>query len=190
MTLVSRLLHPLMGWVVLGMLAFALLPWYFLQSQSLADALWNSWGSESAGSGWFQALRHGRPWLWSGLAGLAISGAALLLPPSRQQGRWLMAGALFGLLGLLASGFAIGAPGWVFATLEAGWGPLEKGQFGMGLGGAVVLLSLVVLLGVAVARLGVFPLRCLCVLSRAAVCGPAGAVCGVPGVAFFGVGVL
>ena len=156
MTIVSRLLHPLMGWVVLGLLAFALLPWYFLQSQSLTDALWKSWATESAGSGWFQALNHGRPWLWSGLVGLAISGAALLLPPSRQQGRWLIVGALLGLLGLLASGFSIGAIGWVFATFEGWWGPLEKGQFGMGLGGALVLLSLVVLLGVGVARLGYF----------------------------------
>jgi iron(III) transport system permease protein len=63
---------------------------------------------------------------------------------------------LLGLLGLLVSGFAIGATGWVFSTLEGWWGPLEKGQFGMGWGGGVVLLSLVVLLGVGVARLGYF----------------------------------
>ena len=151
-----RLTHPLVGWVVLGALAFAALPWYFLQSQSLLDALWNGWGSESAGSGLAHAMGHGRPWLWSGLAGLLIAGAALTLPPSRTQGRWLVAGALVGLLGLLGSGFAIGAPGWTFATLEGWWGPLDKGQYGMGWGGAVVLLSLVVLLGAGVARMGYF----------------------------------
>ncbi len=155
-SLFRRLLHPLMGWVLLGLLAYAVLPWYFLQSQSALDALWRGWGSEGAGSGLVQALSHGRPWLWLGLAGLVVSGAALLLPPGRTQGAWLFAGALLGLLGLLVSGFAIGATGWVFSTLEGWWGPLEKGQFGMGWGGGVVLLSLVVLLGVGVARLGYF----------------------------------
>jgi len=151
-----RLTHPLVGWFVLGALAFTALPWYFLQSQSLLDALWSGWGSESAGSGLAHAMGHGRPWLWSGLAGLLIAGLALTLPPSRAQGRWLVAGTLLGLLGLLGSGFAIGGPGWVFATLEGWWGPLEKGQYGMGWGGFVVLLSLVVLLGAGVARMGYF----------------------------------
>ncbi len=155
-TLLHRLTRPLIGWVVLGVLAFAWLPWYFLQSQSLLEALWSGWGSDSVGSGLAHALHHGRPWLWSGLVGLALAAGALLLPPGRAQGVWLVAGALLGLLGLLGSGFAIGAPGWVFATLEGWWGPLDKGQYGMGWGGAVVLLSLVVLLGAGVARLGYF----------------------------------
>ncbi|MFM7343269.1 MAG: ABC transporter permease, partial [Betaproteobacteria bacterium] len=155
-SLLHRLSHPLVGWLVLGALAFSALPWYFLQSQSLLGALWSGWGSESAGSGLAHALHHGRPWLWSAAAGLAVSGLALTLPSGRLQGGWLVAGALLGLLGLLTSGFAIGAPGWVFATLEGWWGPLQKGQYGMGWGGAVVLLSLVVLMGAGVARLGYF----------------------------------
>jgi len=154
--LFRRLVHPLVGWVVLGALAFTALPWYFLQSQTLFEALWNGWGNESSGSGLAHAIGYGRPWLWTGLAGLLIAGLALALPPGRAQGGWLVVGALVGLLGLLGSGFAIGAPGWVFATLEGWWGPLEKGQYGMGWGGAVVLLSLVVLLGAGVARLGYF----------------------------------
>lgn len=155
-TMTHRLAHPLTGWVLLGALAFAVLPWYFLQSQSLLEALWGGWGQESTASGLAQALTHGRPWLWVGLLGLLLSGMALCLPAGKQQGRVLVAGALLGLVGLLASGFAIGITGWVFPTLEGWWGPLDKGQYGMGWGGAVVLLSLVVLLGAGVARLGYF----------------------------------
>ena len=155
-TMTHRLAHPLTGWVLLGALAFAALPWYFLQSQSLLEALWGGWGQESTASGLAQALTHGRPWLWVGLLGLLLSGMALCLPAGKQQGRVLVAGALLGLVGLLASGFAIGITGWVFPTLEGWWGPLDKGQYGMGWGGAVVLLSLVVLLGAGVARLGYF----------------------------------
>jgi iron(III) transport system permease protein len=155
-TMTHRLAHPLTGWVLLGALAYAVLPWYFLQSQSLLNALWSGWGQESTASGLAQALTHGRPWLWVGLLGLLLSGMALCLPAGKQQGRVLVAGALLGLAGLLVSGFAIGISGWVFPTLEGWWGPLDKGQYGMGWGGAVVLLSLVVLLGAGVARLGYF----------------------------------
>lgn len=155
-TMTHRLAHPLTGWVLLGALAYAVLPWYFLQSQSLLNALWMGWGQESTASGLAQALTHGRPWLWVGLLGLLLSGMALCLPAGKQQGRVLVAGALLGLAGLLVSGFAIGISGWVFPTLEGWWGPLDKGQYGMGWGGAVVLLSLVVLLGAGVARLGYF----------------------------------
>lgn len=155
-TMTHRLAHPLTGWVLLGALAYAVLPWYFLQSQSLLNALWMGWGQESTASGLAQALTHGRPWLWVGLLGLLLSGMALCLPAGKQQGRVLVAGAFLGLAGLLVSGFAIGISGWVFPTLEGWWGPLDKGQYGMGWGGAVVLLSLVVLLGAGVARLGYF----------------------------------
>ena len=160
-----HLSHPLVAWVVLGTLAFAALPWYFLQSQSLLEALWGGWGSEGSGSGLAQAMHHGRPWLWSGLAGLLISGLALALPPGQAQGRGLVDGALVGLMGLLGSGFAIGAPGWVFATLEGWWGPLDKGQYGMGWGGAP----------------GLFPLGRVCLVSRHGLPGFAGAVRRVSG---------
>jgi iron(III) transport system permease protein len=51
---------------------------------------------------------------------------------------------------------AVGATGWSFAALTALWGDLPAGQPGIGLGGATVLVSLLMLLGLGVARLGYF----------------------------------
>jgi iron(III) transport system permease protein len=112
-------------------------------------------GAETA-SGLVQALRHGRPWLWIGAAGLLLALLALRAPAGPVQGRLLLAGAGAGLLGLLAAGFGIGAAGWSFEFLQAWFGELPGGQFGIGLGGALVLLALLMLLGAGIARLGYF----------------------------------
>ncbi|MDP3085850.1 MAG: iron ABC transporter permease, partial [Rubrivivax sp.] len=106
--------------------------------------------------GLVQALQHGKPWLWSGLAGLALAFAAWRLPAGRSQGLLMVTGAAVGLAGLLGSGFAIGLRGWSFDFLSAAFGPLGAGQFGLGLGGALVLLALLMLLGAGIARLGFF----------------------------------
>jgi iron(III) transport system permease protein len=152
-----RLQRALQVWVLLGLLSFALLPWYFLQQTSLMAALPRVWADAETASGWVQAVQHGRPWLWSAVLGLGVCGLAVLRPWSaRLQGALLLLGSLTGLLGLLGSGFAIGATGWSFAALETLWGALPVGQYGMGWGAAVTLLSLLVLLGAALARLGGF----------------------------------
>ena len=152
-----RLQRALQGWVVFGLLGFALLPWYFLQQLSLAEAMAGVWAGAETASGWAQAIHHGRPWLWLGAVGLLVCGLAVMTPwPARRQGWGLLLGSLMGLLGLLGSGFAIGATGWAFESLTAMWGALPTGQYGMGWGAAVVLLSLVVLLGASLARLGAF----------------------------------
>jgi iron(III) transport system permease protein len=152
-----RLQRALQLWVLLGLAAFALLPWYFLQDRSLLSALPEVWQGPDAGSALVQAFAHGRPWLWSGALGLLLCLTGLGLPmPAKAQGRWLTGGAVSGLLGLLLSGFSIGATGWSFETLEQTWGPLATGQYGMGWGAALVLLALLVLLGAGLARLGAF----------------------------------
>jgi len=109
-----------LGWALLGLLAFALLPWYLGE----------------AGSGARQALA-GKPWLWTALAALAVALAAWRLPAGRLQGWTLAAAGLLGLAGLLGAGFAVE-------------------RTGIGLGGALVLLALLMLLGAGIARLGYF----------------------------------
>jgi iron(III) transport system permease protein len=143
-------------WALLGLAAYAVLPWYFLQQQSFGSALLGVWSHDASASGLVQASMFGRPWLWTGVAGLLIAGSGLFLPVGRGQGVVLVTGALVGLLGLLGSGFAIGVPGWSFPVLDAWLGPLDKGQFGMGWGGFVAVLCLIVLLGAGIARLGYF----------------------------------
>ncbi|MEY4077492.1 MAG: putative 2-aminoethylphosphonate transport system permease protein PhnU, partial [Pseudomonadota bacterium] len=144
-------------WALLGLLSFGLLPWYFLQQGSLWSALPHIWGGPETASALLQVLQHDRPWLWFGFAGLSICLTALTMPflaHPKRQGVFLVAGALLGLMGLAVSGFAIGAVGWSFEFLEQWVGPLASGQYGMGWGAAGVLLSLTILLGAGLARLG------------------------------------
>ena len=140
-----RTQHTVLAWLLLGLAAFTLLPWYFQQ-----DA-----GSDSA-SGLTHAWRLSKPWLWFGLAGLLLAAAGALLPPTRAQGGLLLGGGALGVVGLLASGFTIGARGWSFDALSALFGTLPAGQFGMGLGAALTLLVCLMLAGAGMARLGFF----------------------------------
>ncbi len=145
-----------LAWLLLGLVGFALLPWYFQQDTGLLKALPGVFGGAETASGLVQALHHGKTWLWLGLLGLALAAAAWTLPPSRLQGGLLASGGALGLLGLLAAGFGIGAQGWSYEWLNAAFGALPTGQFGIGLGGALMLLALLMLLGAGVARLGYF----------------------------------
>jgi iron(III) transport system permease protein len=144
------------SWLLLGVAAFVLLPWYFTQDQSLWRALPGVFGGAATAGGLTQAAVHGRPWLWSGLLGLLVCTVGWLLPASRTQGWCWVLGAGAALLALLGSGFAIGATGWSYDTLNAWFGELPGGQYGVGLGGALVLLALLMLLGAGIARLGYF----------------------------------
>ena len=112
-------------------------------------------GDDTA-SGLIQAGLQGRPWLGLALAGLLLALRGAGLPVGRTQGLWLCAGAVVGLCGLLGSGFAIGLRGWSFKFLGALFGALPAGQPGLGLGGALTLLALLMLLGAGLARLGFF----------------------------------
>ena len=90
------------------------------------------------------------------MAGLAVCAVGAALPGGRRQGALLVAGATLGLAGLLGAGFAIGARGWAFEWLDALFGALPSGQFGLGLGGVLALASLLMLLGFGLARRGFF----------------------------------
>jgi iron(III) transport system permease protein len=145
-----------LGWALLGLAAFALLPWYFPQNLTLWKSLPGVFGGADTASGLVQAAVHHKPWLWFGAAGLLLALVATRAPAGPAQGRLLLAGSGLGVLGLLAAGFGIGATGWSFEFLQAWFGELPGGQFGIGAGGALVLLSLLMLLGAGIARLGYF----------------------------------
>jgi iron(III) transport system permease protein len=146
----------LLGWALLGLAAFALLPWYFPQNITLVKALTGVFGGAESASGLVQGLSHGRPWLWGSAVGLLLALAGWWQAPGRHQGHWLLAGSVLGLATLLGSGFSIGATGWSVASFSGWFGELPTGQFGIGLGGALVLVALLMLLGAGVARLGYF----------------------------------
>jgi len=147
------------AWLLLGAAAWLLLPWYFQQDLPLLKALGGVFGGPDTASGAVQALRHGQPWLAIVPLALALAAVGWVLPAGRAQGRWLLAGGALGVAGLLASGFGIGAQGWAWAWLQALFGALPRGQFGIGLGSALALLALLALLmlaGAGIARLGAF----------------------------------
>ena len=150
----ARTRRAVLGWWVLGLAAYALLPWYFQQDLGVLKALPGVFGGSDTASGLVQALRHGKPWLALGLLGLLLAGAGTFMAPSKRQGWLLLGGGALGVVGLLASGFAIGARGWSFDVLGAWFGSLANGQFGIGLGGVLVLLALLMLAGAGLARLG------------------------------------
>ncbi|MBP6717351.1 MAG: iron ABC transporter permease [Rhodoferax sp.] len=154
--LTVRTQRAIQAWTLLGVAAYVLLPWYFLQRGSLWSALPGLFGGTVSGNGLTQAVSHGRFWLWSGFAGLLLAGAGTFLTAGRRQGGVLVAGALLGLVGLGLGGFLIGINGWSYEWLITAFGPMEQGQYGVGWGGFVVLVSLVMLLGAGLARLGYF----------------------------------
>ncbi|MFP5477256.1 MAG: ABC transporter permease [Gammaproteobacteria bacterium] len=142
--------------IAIGLVAYALLPWYAIQDTSWWQALPGIWREGDAADGLIQAAKQGRPWLFAGLAGLVPCMIGSSLAPGRAQGRWWLAGGGLGALALAVSGLAIGARGWSFAALNTLFGELQVNQFGIGIGGFVVFAMLVVLAAFGLARLGFF----------------------------------
>ncbi len=127
------------GWVLFGVAAYMLLPWYFLQSRSLWSAVPRMFDTGEAASGIALAALQGQPWMWASLAGLAVAAFAnLAMSSGPRQGVVLASGAVLGLAGLLLGGFAGG------------------GQHGLGWGGFFVMAALLMVLGAGIARLGLF----------------------------------
>jgi iron(III) transport system permease protein len=144
------------AWAVLGLMACVLLPWYFPQDLTLAASLRGVFGGETTAGAVVQVLQHGRSWLGVAIGALLVALAAGFMPAGRAQGRVLVGVAVLGLLAVLGGGFAIGLRGWSFEVLNGWFGELPRGQIGLGLGGAITLLSLLMLLGAGLARLGRF----------------------------------
>ncbi len=150
-------------WLMVGLLAYGLLPWYAIQDTAWYSVLPQVFGGAETASGLVQVLVHGRVWLALGLLGLGLA-----VPAGKPQSTWLLAGGLVGFLGLLSSGFMIGARGWSFAILNAQFGELSVNQYGIGMGAFIALLSLVMLTAFGVARRGYFKgwaARCCCCCS-------------------------
>ena len=151
----DRMRSALFVWTGLGFAAFALLPWYLAADKGVLETLRTLFVADDSASGLRAAATLHRPWLWIVLLGLALC-ACGAFAQGLARGRLVGLGALIGLAGLLGSGFAIGASGWSFAWMSAAFGALAAGQPGLGLGGALTLLALLMLLGCGLAGSGKF----------------------------------
>ena len=143
-------------WLLIGALAYLLLPWYFVTESSLLQSLGSAWTRSEAASGALQTAWLGRPWLAAAPIGLALGLAGWAASGRARQGGLLIAGGLVVLAGILIGGFTIGARGWSIEALTTRLGPLPVGQPGLGLGGVLTLLAALMLLGAGAARRGFF----------------------------------
>jgi iron(III) transport system permease protein len=143
-------------WLLLGLLAYVLLPWYAIQDTAWYSVLPQIFAGPETANGLLQTLVHGRVWLGFGLAGLGLAAVSLWRPAGKPQSDWLLAGGSLGFFGLLASGFLIGARGWSYAGLNAHFGELAVNQYGIGIGAFIALLALVMLGAFGLARRGYF----------------------------------
>jgi len=142
--------------IAIGVLAYLAFPWYAVQDSNGLLSIPQVFSNEQAGNGLMQAGAYQRPWLWVGVVALAIAAFGASMVPTKKQGTVLMAAGALGVVGLMVSGFAIGAKGWSFEVLSTAFGALSKGQFGIGWGGFVALVSLIVVTAFGVARRGYF----------------------------------
>lgn len=143
-------------WLVVGLLAYLVLPWYAIQDTTWYSVLPQIMGGPETANGVVQALVHGRQWLLLGLVGLLIAATGLVVPAGKTQSNWFLVGGLTGFVGLLSSGFLIGAKGWSFGFLNTQFGALSSNQFGIGGGAFCALLALLMMVAFGVARRGYF----------------------------------
>jgi iron(III) transport system permease protein len=153
----SRHLHPLVAWLAVGAIGFALVPWYALQDSVFGFSWLPQFGARDFAPALLQALLHGRAWLWPIGALLGAVAILLALPLGRRsRASLLIAVAVAGFVYTLAQGFAIGPRGWQFDVLASVAGETTAVQYGMGLGAALVLAAFAMLFSLGLAERGFF----------------------------------
>ncbi len=144
-------------WLAIGAVGYLCAPWYALDASLLSTGWLRDLAAKPNAPALLQALQHGRVWLAPTGALLLASGIALRPRIMRDvRSRALLLLGATGFIYTLGQGFAIGAQGWAFDALTHAWGPLAGGQFGMGLGAAMVLSSFAMLFSLGLAERGYF----------------------------------
>src|SRR5579872_1850193 len=149
--------RALLIWLAIGAAGFLVVPWYALQ-----DSVWTlGWlahfATKDVAPAWLQAATYGRVWL-APLGLFLLAGLAPLVPAlgSKVRGNLAIAIGALGFTYLFAQGFAIGPAGWNFASLKATFGAIDGGQYGVGLGAALVATSLAMVFALGLAACGFF----------------------------------
>src|ERR1051325_2672838 len=115
-----------LGWIVLGWIGFALLPWYGFDSAASPTI-----GAYFfAGSGLVLGLR-GAWWLLPILVPLLIALRPTAGTPRDSGALWLVAAGVAGLALITLQGFTIGLNGWTSDTLRGLFGDPGPKQAGM-----------------------------------------------------------
>ncbi|AWM88183.1 iron ABC transporter permease [Microvirga sp. 17 mud 1-3] len=130
-----------LGWIVLGWIGYALLPWYgFDRAASVGwtDAL-------VGGSGLVLGLK-GAWWLLPVIAPLLMLLRPAMRPDPASLADWLTGAGILGLLLILLQGFSIGLNGWTYDFLKSLFGEPGPHQAGMGYGAALTATAFLILL--------------------------------------------
>jgi iron(III) transport system permease protein len=130
-----------LGWIVLGWVGFALLPWYGFDRTAIPTL------SDYFVSG--SALIHGLKgtwWLLPILAPLCLSLVPVIRPSAQPNGSWLIASGLLGLALIVLQGFSIGLNGWTMDALKGLFGEPGPSQAGMGYGAALTAAAFLIIL--------------------------------------------
>ncbi|PVE24866.1 iron ABC transporter permease [Microvirga sp. KLBC 81] len=138
-----------LGWIVLGWVGFALLPWYGFDRTAvptIADYV-------IGGSALVHGL-NGAWWLLPILVPLLISLRPALLPSRADNSTWLIASGFLGLALIVIEGFTIGLNGWTLDILKALTGGNGPSQGGMGYGAALTSTAFLIILSHGLAARG------------------------------------
>jgi iron(III) transport system permease protein len=130
-----------LGWIVLGWIGFAILPWYGFDraaAPTITDYI-------MGGSGLVRGLK-GAWWLLPILAPLLVSLRPAALPSRADNSTWLIAAGLLGLGLITLQGFTIGLNGWRLDILTVLTGDKGPSQGGMGYGAALTAIAFLIIL--------------------------------------------
>ncbi|WP_134499895.1 ABC transporter permease [Microvirga pakistanensis] len=129
-----------LGWIVLGWVGYALLPWYGFDRSAAPN-----FASYIGGSGLAHGLK-GAWWLLPVLSPLLMSLRPALLPPRNGNSTWLIASGILGLGLIVLQGFSIGLNGWTLDALRSLTGGTGPSQGGMGYGAALTSIAFLIIL--------------------------------------------
>jgi len=138
---IFRMSRATLGWIVLGWVGFALLPWYGFE-RSAAPTLADYFVS---GSALFHGFR-GAWWLLPIIVPLGMALVPAVRPAADSKGTWLVASGLLGLALIVLQGFSIGLNGWTLDILKGLFGEPGPRQAGMGYGAALTATALLIVL--------------------------------------------
>ncbi|MBF9235038.1 ABC transporter permease [Microvirga alba] len=131
-----------LGWVVLGWIGYALLPWYGFDSAAIPSFSDYVVG----GSGLVLGLRGGAWWLLPIIAPLLMALRPTFASSRHSDSDWLVASGVLGLALVLLQGFTIGLNGWTLDILKSLFGEPGPHQAGMGYGAALTSSAFLIVL--------------------------------------------
>ena len=139
-------------WAAIGLLSYALLPWYALEDGffSFSWLLDGHVGDRDLAPALFQWLLHGKWWL----APLIVPLVLALWAALKNDARLAVWSGLGGIALFLLQAFSIYHRGWAFDGLEALFGELGGRQYGIGWGASLTAIALLFTLTTGLAGRG------------------------------------